>query len=364
MPATGPTYATFGRTVERQASQMMIVKSHALSVTQQSPIILPNRPELWSLQDDISASLKRSRQLAGTMLSSYVPAIDGVLAGVDGFLRMKQRFAQMLGPAPLSAQALGELRNILSAVGAFRSAATTLAYGMGTLRQKLFDEAGTFKQLAGRLNGVVNGDQGVLRAIEDAIARIDREIAAADGKSTASGFAALGGAFLFLVGAVASIFTGGAAAPVAVLGGTLLFAGAVGTVTASNAVAGLLDEKSRLLQDQARLKAEVAVMAGASGTLGSLSDSAAGAAAAVQDMINAWTLLEGGLRSLIANVEQGANDNGALTGLFGSLAQSDIQSIIDTVAIIRRQLSGSRDVVDPARPLARLVQQEARRLAA
>jgi hypothetical protein len=341
---SGDTVATVGATAQKMSTQALSVQSYALSVLQQNTVSLGGFNNLKTIEPEINNAIGGAKDHANLFLNIILPKSITVITNIDGYFNLQNALASALTSTTDDKTAIQLLHAVQDQLTDFEREAKDLHKSYSDLREYFSVDAKNFKGLTNRLNQAVNGNQGVLSDIDGQLSNIDGKITGAIVGTAASGVAIAGGIGLILVGAIAEFATGGVSTALVVGGGVLLVAGIAGAVGSGIALASLIGEKNTLLTAKSHLNAEVSLALGMQSGFESLATAASSAAAASQDMANAWGLLDNDLTTLITNVERGQTNVQALRSLFQAAAKGTVKTVQDDIAIIKRQLGGVQTI--------------------
>lgn len=350
--------------VKAHSQQALIVQGYALSVLQQPHVDFAGFVQLKPRQDEINGGIDRAKTHAKTYLDTILPALIGQIANVDAYFNVQDAIPKALSTSSDPKTAIRFMKIAAERSRQYQTDAEGLVAQLQKLRTDLSSDSAAFAGFVANLNAAVEGDQGVLASIDKQLSSIDGKIAGAISGTVLSGLAIFGGAFLIVLGAATEIFTGGASTAAIAGGVGLLATGIGGEVASAITLAKLIDLKSDLIGRKAKLKAEVALASTISSGFNSLSEGAAGAAAATQLMANAWSGLGDHLGNLIVDLEQGAVGDADIRALFQAAAAGDVADVRRDVGVIKQQLTGAGTVVDVKTPVARLIVDNARKIAA
>lgn len=232
------------------------------------------------------------------------------------------------------------MRMVQDRASQFRSDAGYLATDLTKLRDGFNKDASNFSEYTRKMNSLVEGDEGLLSSLERQIVGIDSKISGLIASTVLSGLGIVGGAVMIFVGAVTEIVSGGASTALVLGGGAVLLSGIGGTVGSAVTLSNLINQKGKLLRDQASLKAEVRFVQGLSGQFAGLQSGAEGAALSAQQMANAWGGLGAHLGNLIGDLEAGRTEVNAVRQMFQLAARADVKNVLEDNKVIKRQLAG------------------------
>jgi hypothetical protein len=320
--------------------QALILQAHAQKMQATSILDLSQYPNLSSIGSDLNSSITKAKANATRYLDVILPKQILVIGNIYSYFDLQNALAGALDSNTDRQTAIELLNAVRDQATQFKSDANYIVTDLQNLRTGLSGDAANFNNIVQRLNAAVSGDNGVLADINNQLDSIDGKIAGAITGIVVSGLAVAGGVLLIAVGAIAGFVTAGTSTPLVVLGVGVVATGVGGAVGASIALAGLLNAKSDMLQNRSRLTSEVNYATGLSSTFQDFATSATGAAAAAQQMANAWTSLTNDLGTLITNVEKGNTDVPSLRRLFLTAATGTVKRIQTDVTTIKAQLAG------------------------
>lgn len=358
MPTPETVAPEVGTAAKAQSSNALIVQNYALSIEAQPFVDLGGYAGLATYQDGINKALTDAKDSGRLYLNTTLPKAIVTIANIDAYFQTQNALTQALAPGTDAQTAIALLKAVQEQAVDFRTQATGVTTDLQDLRDRFSRSSASLSQYAKDLSIAVDGDNGVLDSISKELSTIDSKIDGAITGIVLSGLAIVGGIILIGVGALAEAVTGGLATALVVGGIAVTVAGVGGEVGSSIALAKLLDAKSGLLNERARLNSETTLAAGLSSGLGGLSTSAGNAATAAQGMANAWNLLGDDLDSLISDLTKGQTTVDALRQLFTIAAQGAVKTVQGDVVVIRGQLSGVQTTVNPSISAAQVVRNQ------
>ena len=245
----------------------------------------------------------------------------------------------------------------------YKTSSDNLAKQLRALALDITNNQRSFNTFVIAMNTAIKGDGGVLNSITTELKDYDGKIAGLSTGIALGGLAAIGGVLVIIAGAIGTPFTAGGSTVLIAGGVALLAVGAGAAIGSSIGLAAVLRQKSDALQRQAQLNEQVKVASGLSTGFQSLATNAGQAADASQKMANAWGFLTNDLGALIGSLEAGRAEVGDVRDLFIEAAKGDVATIKRDITTIRDQLNGARQVNDPNRAVADLVEEEAKKAA-
>ena len=342
-----------------QSSAAMLVQTHCMAVERQLFLDFGNQERLKPLQDDMNKGLVKAKQNAVLYLDDLQPRIITTVTNIEAYFELHNVLSQVLLPTTTTAEAIDMLREMESSVEVYRRQASLIQTDLSKLRTGFSDDKAFFDRCTIDLNALVNGDKGVLESINSELSGINGKIAGAATGIALGGLAAIGGVVMILLGAVGTVFTGGAATALCVGGGALLIGGVAGAVGSSIALAGLLNLKGDLITRRERLNAEVAVATGIASGFGELGVSAGQAQEGAQLMANAWGFMGSHLETLRDQLKRGQIDSPMLRQLLVRASQGGVRLILDDVNTIKQQMTTPRATIDTQKRIGDLIIEQA-----
>jgi len=334
--------------VKTQVSQALAIQGYCRSVIEQESIDLSGFPKLAKIGGEINSGLTTAKAHARLYLDSIQPTILANVANIANYYNLHQAVATSMPPGTSEKEWVAQLSALKDQAIDFKGKAGTVVTSLGTLRDNLARDVAAFAQVVRDLNAAVGGDNGVLADINKQLDDLEKKIAAAAVGITISGLAILGGTFLILVGAIATLATAGLSTVLIIGGAAFVAVGVAGTVVLSVAMAKLLDRKGDLIEQRENLKAEVKLATGIASGYEGLRLKAEAAVTAAIDMKNAWDFLSADLGNLATDLEKGVLNAEGTRTLFLTAANSEIQTIRRDMETIRAQMAGVQQVNAPA----------------
>ncbi|MEE1821637.1 HBL/NHE enterotoxin family protein [Streptomyces sp. BE20] len=341
------TASTVSTSARSQAGNALIVQGYALSVQQQPTVDLGASKRLAPLQNGINQALTGAKDGAQDYLNVVLPKTIVTIADISAYFETQDALAQALGPDTDAQTAVSLLMAVQERATDFHGRAVAVTHDIQGLRERFSRSSAALSRSSTELAVAVDGDDGILKDLGGQLAGLDGKIEGAISGVVLSALTVAGGVIMVGVGALATAVTGGLATALVVGGLAVTAVGIGGEVTSSVLLAQLLDQKSRLITERSRLEAETTLAASLSSGLRTMSSSTASAAAATQNMANAWGLLGDDLDNLAKDLVKGRTDVDIVRRLFTTAAQGAVRTVQGDVAVIRGQLTGVRPVVDP-----------------
>ncbi len=335
-----------GDAAKEHASNAVIVQSYALSAMSQPNVDFSDFKKLLPLQTKINNGLGAAKDSAHLYLNTVLPLAISTISDIELYFQLHDALADSLAPGTSVQQAISLLKVVQDQAVEYQGQAKAVASRLQTLRDGFTASSSAFNGYSQELATIVDGDHGVLKSLDDQLDSIDGKIGGAITGVVLSGLAIAGGVLMVGVGALAEPVTGGLSTALVVGGVAVAAAGVGGEVASSLTLAKLLDLKSNLVREKAKLKAETTLAAGLRSGLGNLATAASGAATATQGMVNAWSLLGDDLGGLAKDVQKGQTTVDALRLLFTHAAENAVKTTQQDIVIIKTQLTGARTSVD------------------
>lgn len=353
-----------GTTARDQSAKAMIVQNHALSVLSQPNVDFRGFDTLLPMQDKMNKGIGAAKDTANRYLDVVLPKVIDTVSNIDSYFGTHNAVADALVPGTDKQTAISVLRAVQEQAQEFQRQASAVVTDLQGLRDAFARNSSDFHTFSQELTVTVKADTGMLASIEKDLSGIDSKIGGAIAGVVLSGLAVAGGVIMVGVGALATVVTGGAATALVVGGVALTAVGVGGEVGASIALAKLLDMKSNLLREKAKLNVQVAFASGLASGMDGLAGSATSASSATQDMANAWTLLDNDLGDMVTSLKKGQVESDAVRTLFATAAQNAGKTVRADVDVIRKQLTGARTTVDTTKTAGELIRATAAELTA
>ncbi|MBB5019302.1 hypothetical protein HNQ59_002600 [Chitinivorax tropicus] len=330
-----------------QTSQGIVLQNYCNSVLQQPEVDFSGFPDLKENQQQINQGLHIARDHANFYLDTVQPQIITNITNIQNYFNLHQAVATVLPPGATEKQWLDTLSALKEQSQNYQVQSQSVVNNLNMFHKRLTEDAGSFAAYVSSLNAVVGGDKGVLASIDDQLGTIQSKIDGAIAGIVLSGLAIVGGVFLTAVGGVADFVTAGTSTPLVIAGIGIVAAGIGGEVASAITLKNLNDTKATLLKQKSTLTAEVNLVTGISGAIGSLQSQAAAAVTAASQMTDAWNFLTGDLGTLADDLNKGIISTGTLRTLFLTAANSAIQQVLQDTTIIKTQMTGVQSLVAP-----------------
>jgi hypothetical protein len=340
-----------------QSSQGLIIQTYANSVNEQPDVdfsgiekSIPDsekdkKDKLENLQKEINNGLKTAQGHANNYLENIQPKIIQNISNIGNYYALNNAVPAALPPGSTAAQWISNLTILQTQSVLYQNDAKNVVASLGKLSTDLTMDVRSFMRTVTSLNEFVNGNNGVLASDDRMLRSIQTRLDAAIAGVVTSGLAIIGGAFLIAVGSVADFVTAGTSTPVVVGGIGILTSGIGGEAASAVVLAELNNEKRKLLEEEARLTAEVKLAMGISSGYQGLENQAKMAVEAATQMQLAWEFLSNDLGSLISDLQNGIMSVEQVRTLFLTAANTVIQTVISDINTIKGQLTGVTSIV-------------------
>lgn len=334
--------------VKELASAGLVVQNYCIGIQQQPSLLLPK--EATEGMPDVNDYIGRSQKNASEYLNEVQPRILAVITDVDGFSAMFPEFSQKIN-GYLEAWSVGSQDNkqkALAAIDALKNviqgksdSVKGVSTGIGHVAETFNQDVANFKEVSQACADHLTGDKGALKAFENQISSLNGKIAAASVGVGLSGLAIGGGVFMIVVGSVASFITAGTSTPLVVAGSALAGVGAAGLVASSVSLAGLIEEKGKLLKKQATLKSYISALEGCKSNVDLLFSGAQEAAAKLTNMKAAWDFLNGDLTQIEETLKnaQSYSDLQFMVQTYFDTAIKQWGNVNKDIKVIREQMT-------------------------
>lgn len=333
-------FEKMGSAERAHASQAVIVQSYALSALQQSTIDFGGIEKLKAIQSDLNTGIGKSQDHAKFYLDKLLPDMIHQSTNLDAFLNLQTALPMALDPKAPASEAIAMMKAVQEQAQDHRTSSKTLVTNLQKLRTDISGDATVFKSNVLKMNGILEGDNGVLAVLDEQVDKIDSKINWAIAGIAGSGLAVAGGVLLVCVGSVGSFITAGTSSVAVVAGASLILGGVAGGAALTYALIKYQETKAELVNKQKSLKNEVKAVSGVCSQIKTLASGASNAASATQDMANAWTILEQDMGSLITNLEKGQTTVDGLRKLYQQAAKGTVATLKLDNATIQKQLTG------------------------
>jgi len=328
-----------------QTSQALIIQTYCNSVKEQPLVDFTGHANLAIYQTQINSGLQTAQSHADNYLNTIQPSIISNIANISNFYALNNAVATTLPAGSTEQQWIEALTALQTQSAAYQQAASGVVTSLTTLRNNLTSDASSFATTVSNLNTAVNGDNGVLAADASELDTIQSKIDGAIAGIVTSGLAIVGGAFMIAVGGIADFVTGGTSTPVVLGGIAIVVAGVGGEAASAVALASLNNQKAALLQDEAKMTAEVKLATGISSGYQSLGAQVKNAVDAATAMKNAWDALGDDIGSMIGDLKQGIQSVDTIRTIFLTAANGVAKTVLADVETIKQQMAGITTIV-------------------
>jgi len=327
-------------TNKQVSSQGLIIQNYTNSVLQQPNVDFTGFDNLSKFQTGINEGLASAKDHAKNYLYNIQPMIITNITNMSNYFALQSAIPVSLPQGATKKQWIDTLTAVRDQSLAYQDTAQSVVSNLQTLHGNFSNDAAHFNQVVEQLNIAVNGDNGVLQSLDQDLSNIQSKIDGAIAGAVLSGLAVVGGTVMLVAGTVSTFLTAGTSTPLAVAGGVVLVAGVAGAVASGIAIASLSDQKAEIINKQSKLRAEVKLAQGISGSFGSLNTQLKDAITATNSMQNAWSLLAGDLNNLANNLNSGIISTDALRTLFLNAADTELKVVKEDIEVIKGQMTG------------------------
>lgn len=334
------TAVALGDANKNSGSQAAIMQGYALSVQRQTKLNFGDFQNLKPFETSMNEGIGKAQDRAKGFLDNTLPKLIRQSTDIDGYFNVQNALGQALDPSAPAKEAIEMMSAAQEQAQQYRTNAQGLVMDLNVLRDGLNHDASNFQTYVQNLNSAVDGDDGVLKQINDQLGTIDGKIAGAIAGTALSGLTILGGGLMIAVGAIAEFVTAGTSTALVIAGVGVVAVGVAGEVASAISLAAMLDQKADLLQRKSQLTAEVKLAQGVSGGFSTLAAGAGKSAEAAQQMANAWGGLEQHMGNLIGHLKSGQTDVASMRKLFQIAAQGDVRNVQADSRLIQAQLAG------------------------
>jgi len=329
------------KAISDQSALGLILQAHCMTVEKQLPVNIASASDkLKPIQELANNRLGLAQDRSRKYLNVLQPGMVAAATGIQEYFLLHSEISREFQNAPSRQDALALLRALQEQTQGFQVRSIGLRDELNVLRGGLADDAAVFQRVTLDLQTLLNGNEGVLKDINEQLAGIDGKIAGLAVGIALGGLAVIAGGLMFVIGAFGTVFTGGAAVALCVGGGAVAAAGVATVVGSSIGMAGLLNMKSDLLMRQATISAETTLVNSLATNFGTLQVSASNAQGAAQSMANAWTTMGDHLGSLYQQLDKGKTDVQALARVFLRAADGSVKLVLADADTILRNLGG------------------------
>ena len=323
-------------------SQSLIVQSYCQKLLMQAPINFGGATKLKDSEDKINKGLRKAQDNAHFYLDVLQPKLIQALMNVKHFAIREKVAAQSIRIADSMDDILKYIKRPLESAEKYEQDAKDVLEGLKKFRKQLAEDAALYQGVVDELNTLLDGEKGLLEGYQTELKKIEGSIIDMSLLIASGGLAILGGAFLIAVGTISSFVTAGTSLHLAAAGGIMLLGGIGVTAGGSVALAGLLDQKSALVNSSNTVKQQAKVAREYVTTFGDLHRGAADSVEAVRPMINGWTQLAVGLKSLYDELSATSSDDSISQAqrYFASIIDEQMSSIMVSIDNINARMAG------------------------
>ena len=323
-------------------SQSLIVQSYCQKLLMQPPINFGGASQFKYSEDRINAGLKKAQDNARFYMDKLRPKMIEVLANVRFFAVQMRALGEAVRKADSMAKILNCIKYPLASAQKYEQEAKDVAEGLNKFEKQVAEDTAFYQGIVDELNALINGEEELLHRYQTQLKKIEEEIIPSSILVAGSVLGILSGAFLIAVGTISSFVTAGTSLPIAAAGGIMLLGGIAATSAGSVSLAGLLDQKSALVNSSNTVKQQAKVAREYVTTFVDLHRGAADSVEAVQPMINGWTQLAVGLKSLYDELSATSSDDSISLAqdYFASYIDGQMNSIMVSIDNINAQMAG------------------------
>lgn len=338
--------------IAKTATDGLVVQNYCNQVLQQ-----PSMTEMSKISGmpDIDTYLSTAKQNASLYLYGIQPRIIEVVADVGGFSRQFPSFIEGIeysrkswasGNIDAKQDMLELLRHLRSDIEIRKKNVEQVAGSITGTSIAFSNDAANFNDVYSKSEARLLGDKGIIKQYEEDIAHLNKIIRDTTIGTVVSAVAIVGGIAMIVVGAIASIPTGGATVPLIVGGSLLTVAGAVGLGVSASTLAKSVAQRKDLYGQISNLKAELAMLGLCRDNIGILRDSATSAVESLTRMSNTWNILSGELGQVIYAVENASKESNipVLPMVYLNTASSQWKKVDTTIDNIKRQMTDVKTV--------------------
>lgn len=347
--------------LKAQSSQGMIVSNYCQVIISQPFVEFGPVDRLRAIQTKINSGLEKAKANANYFNGTIQPEMITNISNIDNYFNLYNNVPIILPAGSTNEQWINLLKVLEGEAKKYSVLSKGTADKIGVFYVELGKDSADFNTNVSTLNGIVNGNEGVLKDLEKQIAEFDGQIDGLIGGIVASGFAIVGGIFLIAVGTVAGFVTAGTSTPIALLGGALVVGGVAGSIGLGIALANAIQAKSEAMGTKIRLEGEVKAVAGISASYNDLTKQVSSAQKAANEMKNAWEFLSSDLGTLAYDLGQGIITGEELRTLWLTAANNAVGTVKNDINIIKGQLTGLQVANAPVNEsLEKFIRNEAR----
>jgi len=320
-------------------TQTLIVESYCHKVLMQTPINFDGASKLKDSEDRINQGLKKAQDNALFYLEELRPKMIKVLVNVRVFAGQMQSVAEAIRRADSMAKILNYIKYPLDSAQKYEQEAENVLDSLKKFEKRVAEDTAFYQGVLDELNALIDGDRELLERYQTQLKEIENKITGSSFLVAGGVLGILGGAFLIAVGTISSFVTAGTSLPIAAVGGALLLGGIGATASGSVALAGLLDEKSELVNSINTVKREAKFAREYVTTFGDLHRGAADSLQVAQNMCHGWYAIEFELKNLYDQLS-GTSDISTVQDIVAPSIDRQMNGLISDVTIIIAQMGG------------------------
>jgi len=320
-------------------TQTLIVESYCHKVLMQTPINFDGASKLKDSEDRINQGLKKAQDNALFYLEELRPKMIKVLVNVRVFAGQMQSVAEAIRRADSMAKILNYIKYPLDSAQKYEQEAENVLDSLKKFEKRVAEDTAFYQGVLDELNALIDGDRELLERYQTQLKEIENKITGSSFLVAGGVLGILGGAFLIAVGTISSFVTAGTSLPIAAVGGALLLGGIGATASGSVALAGLLDEKSALVNSINTVKREAKFAREYVTTFGDLHRGAADSLQVAQNMCHGWYAIESELKNLYDQLS-GTSDISTVQDIVAPSIDRQMNGLISDVTIIIAQMGG------------------------
>ena len=320
-------------------TQTLIVESYCHKLLMQTPINFDGASKLKDSEDRINQGLKKAQDNALFYLEELRPKMIKVLVNVRVFAGQMQSVAEAIRRADSMAKILNYIKYPLDSAQKYEQEAENVLDSLKKFEKRVAEDTAFYQGVLDELNALIDGDRELLERYQTQLKEIENKITGSSFLVAGGVLGILGGAFLIAVGTISSFVTAGTSLPIAAVGGALLLGGIGATASGSVALAGLLDEKSALVNSINTVKREAKFAREYVTTFGDLHRGAADSLQVAQNMCHGWYAIESELKNLYDQLS-GTSDISTVQDIVAPSIDRQMNGLISDVTIIIAQMGG------------------------
>ncbi|MGF1735086.1 HBL/NHE enterotoxin family protein [Photobacterium satsumensis] len=329
------------------SNQSLLVQNYCNSVLKQPKLDLSGFDNLKEYEANANTGLCNAKNHARAYLEDVQPMIITNITNMSNYYSLQQAISAAIPQGASKQQWLDALNAIYMETVKYQQSADSVVSRLVTLQRNFHIDAEAFNTTVVGMNKVINGNNGIIKSLNDDLDNIQSKIDGAIAGAVLSGLAVVGGSIMIVAGTVSSFLTAGTSAPLAVAGGVVVAAGVGGAVASGIAIDNLSDEKASILKKKYKLQDELKLAQGIDSGFNSLNGQLSHAITATDSMKNAWGLLSGDLGNLADNLNKGIISTDTLRTLFLTAADGQLKVVKHDIDIIKGQMTNIRMIDAP-----------------